>query len=71
MADLSYRGLGQAFVVGSKCNKLIPFTSSYNWTWSGDADFDLGKIEYNGSGDSGGLESAYNEDTNQMNQFVY
>lgn len=24
------------------------------------------KIEYNGSGDSGGLESAYNEDTNQM-----
>ena len=49
MSDSSWIGLGQAFVVGSKCNKLIPFTSSYNWTWSGDAGFDLGKIEYNNS----------------------
>jgi len=45
----SYTGLGEAFVVGSKCNKLIPFTSSYTWTWSGDQGFDFGKIDYNNS----------------------
>ena len=34
----TFRGLGEAFIVGSKCNKLIPFTSSFLSTWSGDAD---------------------------------
>jgi hypothetical protein len=49
MTDSSWIGSGLAFVVGSKCNKLIPFTSSVLYTWSGDTGVDLGKIDYNNS----------------------
>jgi hypothetical protein len=45
----TFRGLGEAFIVGSKCNKLIPFTSSFLSTWSGDSDNNFFKINYNNS----------------------
>jgi hypothetical protein len=46
----TYTGSGQALVVNSKCNKLVPFTSSYAWTFGGDgSDLFLSKIEYNNS----------------------
>ena len=38
-------GSGEAFVVNSKCNKVVPFTSSFKWTWSCSSEFY--KINYN------------------------
>jgi hypothetical protein len=46
----TYTGSGEALVVKSNCNKLVPFTSSYKWSFGGDgSDEYLSKIEYNNS----------------------
>ena len=46
----SFSGSGNALVISNKCNKLVPFTSSYNWTFGGDgSDLELSKINYNNS----------------------
>jgi hypothetical protein len=46
----TYTGSGQALIVSSKCNKLVPFISSYKWSIGGDgSDQNLAKIEYNNS----------------------
>lgn len=37
-------------ILSSKCNKLVPFTSSYRWTYGGDGSSNyLSKINYNNS----------------------
>jgi hypothetical protein len=43
----TYTGSGEALVVKSNCNKLVPFTSSYKWIDVG--SFYLYRIEYNNS----------------------
>ena len=41
----TYTGSGQALIISSKCNKLVPFTSSYKWTYGGDgSDVSLAKL---------------------------
>ena len=46
----TYTGSGQALIISSKCNKLVPFTSSYKWTYGGDgSDYTLAKLEYENS----------------------
>jgi len=46
----TYTGSGQALIISSKCNKLVPFTSSYKWTYGGDgSDVTLAKLEYENS----------------------
>ncbi len=46
----TFTGSGQALIVSSKCNKLVPFTSSYKYTFGGDgSDVKLAKIEYENS----------------------
>jgi hypothetical protein len=56
-------GSGEAFVVNSKCYKVVPFTSSYKWTWSGSSEFY--KINYNNSFIGSRILSAiYSLDTN-------
>jgi hypothetical protein len=46
----SYSGSGNALVISNKCNKIVPFTSSYNWTFGGDgSDLKLSKLNYNNS----------------------
>jgi hypothetical protein len=46
----SFSGSGNALVISNKCNKLVPFTSSYNWKFGGDgSDLELSKINYNNS----------------------
>jgi hypothetical protein len=43
----TYSGSGEAIVLNAKCNKLIPFTSSYKWTNGGDgSNFRLLIIDY-------------------------
>ena len=46
----TYTGSGQALVISSKCNKLVPFTSSYKWTYGGDgSDVTLSELQYENS----------------------
>ena len=43
-------GSGEALIISNKCNKLVPFTSSYKWSLGGDgSNFALAKIEYENS----------------------
>jgi hypothetical protein len=44
-----YTGSGEALVVKSNCNKLVPFTSSYKYIDGGSINYSLWKIEYNNS----------------------
>ena len=46
----TYTGSGEALVLNAKCNKLIPFTSSYTWTNGGDgSNYFLLNIDYKNS----------------------
>ena len=46
----TFTGSGKALIVSSKCNKLVPFTSSYKWKYADNgSDNYLSKIEYNNS----------------------
>jgi hypothetical protein len=45
----TYIGTGEALVISNKCNKIVPFTSSYTWTFSNDSNYVLYKINYNNS----------------------
>jgi hypothetical protein len=45
----TYTGSGEALVVKSNCNKLVPFTSSYKYIDGGSINYSLYKIEYNNS----------------------
>lgn len=46
----TYTGSGEALILNAKCNKLIPFTSSYTWTNGGDgSNFSLPYINYENS----------------------
>jgi hypothetical protein len=47
MSGTTYTGSGEALVVKSNCNKLVPFTSSYKYIYVG--SFSLYRIEYNNS----------------------
>jgi hypothetical protein len=53
MSDIpsdTYTGSGEALILNSKCNKLIPFTSSYTWTLGGDGSKSfLANINYKNS----------------------
>jgi len=43
----TYTGSGEALILNAKCNKLIPFTSSYTWTNGGNgSNFFLPFINY-------------------------
>lgn len=46
----TYTGSGEALILNAKCNKLIPFTSSYTWTNGGDgSNYFLLNIDYKNS----------------------
>jgi len=46
----TYTGSGEALVLNAKCNKLIPFTSSYTWTNGGNgSNYFLPYINYENS----------------------
>jgi hypothetical protein len=45
----TYTGSGEALVVKSNCNKLVPFTSSYKYIDGGSINYSLYRIEYNNS----------------------
>ena len=53
MSDIpsgTYTGSGEALILNAKCNKLIPFTSSYTWTLGGDgSNYGLYNINYKNS----------------------
>jgi hypothetical protein len=49
-ATYTYTGSGEALVLNAKCNKLIPFTSSYTWSYGGNgSNSSLFKINYENS----------------------
>ncbi len=46
----TFTGSGEALILNSKCNKVIPFTSSYKWTNGGDgSNYFLVIIDYQNS----------------------
>ena len=46
----TYTGSGEALILNAKCNKLIPFTSSYTWTNGGNgSNYFLLNINYENS----------------------
>ncbi len=46
----TYRGSGNALIVSSKCNKFVPFTSTYIFDYGGDgSDQNFSKVIYNNS----------------------
>jgi hypothetical protein len=46
----TFIGSGDALILSDKCNKLVPFTSSYTYTFGGDgSSILLSKINYNNS----------------------
>ena len=48
--SVTYTGSGEALILNAKCNKLIPFTSSYTWTLGGNGSNPfLYKINYENS----------------------
>jgi hypothetical protein len=47
--SVTYTGSGEALIISRKCNKLVPFTSSYTNTEVGSTYGPLYKIEYNNS----------------------
>jgi hypothetical protein len=62
----TYTGSGDALVVKSNCNKLVPFTSSYKYIDGGSINYSLYKIEYNNSFIGSRTLSAVYDGTNEI-----
>lgn len=62
----TYTGSGEALVVKSNCNKLVPFTSSYKYIDGGSINYSLWKIEYNNSFIGSRTLSAYYKYGNEI-----
>ena len=62
----TYTGSGEALVVKSNCNKLVPFTSSYKYIDGGSINYSLYRIEYNNSFIGSKTLSAVYDGTNEI-----